>query len=154
MLDIRLIRERPDYVRQGLINTGVDGAEVDRVLDADARRRKLQHELDEMRARRTRESRELGKATPEEREKKRAEMRELADRISAGEKDLTGLEAECERLLLWLPNLPRDWVPVGPDDSHNIIVRSEGTPRNSPPSSPSPIGKSASSSGSSISSAV
>ncbi len=67
MLDIRLIRERPDYVRQGLINTGVDAAEVDRVLEADARRRKLQHQLDEMRARRTRESKELGKATPEQR---------------------------------------------------------------------------------------
>ena len=47
---------------------GVDPAEVDRILETDARRRRLQHELDDMRAQRTRESKELGKASPEERE--------------------------------------------------------------------------------------
>src|SRR5690348_9268597 len=129
MLDIKLIREQPDLVRTKLIQTGVKGAEVERVLEADARRRKLQHQLDEMRARRTRESKELGKATPAERESKRAEMRQLGEEIAAGERELGGLESECERMLLMLPNLPRDWVPVGKDESENRIVRSEGDPQ-------------------------
>ncbi len=129
MLDIKLIRERPDYVRSKLILTGVGGEEIDRVLQADARRRKLQHDLDEMRARRTRESKELGKATSEERDQRRAEMRALGEDISAGERELAALETECERLMLMIPNLPRDWVPAGKDESENKIVRSEGTPQ-------------------------
>ena len=129
MLDIKLIRERPDFVRTKLTQTGVDPGEVERVLEADARRRKLQGQLDEMRARRARESKELGKASPEERDKKRGEMRQLGEDISAGERELTALEAECERLLMMLPNLPQDWVPVGKDESENKIVRTEGTPQ-------------------------
>src|ERR1700730_3102340 len=129
MLDIKLIREQPDLVRTKLTQTGVDPSEVERVLDADARRRKMQGELDDKRARRARESKELGKASPEEREKKRAEMRQLGEEISAGERELTSIEEECDRLLLMLPNLPRDWVPVGKGESENKIVRSEGTPQ-------------------------
>src|SRR5208283_4669069 len=129
VLDIKLIREQPDLVRTKLTQTGVDPAEVERVLEADARRRKLQHELDDKRAGRARESKELGKASPEEREKKRAEMRQLGEDISVGDKELNAIEEECERLLLMLPNLPRDWVPVGKDDSENKIARSEGTPQ-------------------------
>src|ERR1700691_3322656 len=125
MLDIKLIREQPDLVRTKLTQTGVDAAEVERVLEADARRRKMQHELDDKRARRARESKELGKASPEERDKKRVEMRQLGEDISAGERELTAIEQECERLMLMLPNLPRDWVPVGKDDSENKIARSE-----------------------------
>ena len=129
MLDIKLIREQPDLVRTKLTQTGVDPAEVERVLEADASRRKMQHELDDKRARRARESKELGKASPEEREKKRTEMRQLGEEISAGERELTAIEEDCERLLLMLPNLPRDWVPVGKDESENEIARSEGTPQ-------------------------
>ena len=84
MLDIRLIREQPDFVKAELAKCGVDPAEVDQILETDARRRRLQHELDDLRAQRTRESRELGKASPEERERRRAEMRALGDRISDG----------------------------------------------------------------------
>ena len=129
MLDIKLIREQPDFVKTKIAQTGADPADVDRVLEADGRRRSLQHQLDEMRARRTRESKELGKASPEERDRKRAEMRELGEKIAAGERDFTALEEENTRLLLMLPNLPRDWVPVGKDDSENRIVRTEGVER-------------------------
>ena len=101
MLDIKLIREQPDLVRTKLSQTGVDPAEVERVLEADARRRKTQGELDDKRARRARESKELGKASPEEREKKRAEMRALGEEISAGEKELKIGRASCrERVFL------------------------------------------------------
>src|SRR5579862_1590083 len=129
MLDIKLIREQPDYVRSKLMSTGIGGEEIDRVLEADARRRKLQHDLDEMRARRTRESKELGKATSDERDRRRAEMRALGEDISAGERELSALETECERLMLMLPNLPRDWVPAGKDEGENKIVGGEGTPQ-------------------------
>ena len=129
MLDIRLIRERPDFVKAELVKTGVDPAEIDRVIAVDADRRRLQHELDELRARRTRESRELGKASPEERESKRAEMRELGDRIAAGERELSEIEETSESMLLMLPNMPRAFVPVGAGESENKVIRTEGEPR-------------------------
>ena len=131
MLDIRLIREKPDFVKAELAKCGVDPAEVDAILETDARRRRLQHELDELRAQRTRESRELGKASPEERERRRAEMRALGDRISTDERELTEVERQFEQLMLGMRNLPRPYVPVGKSEADNRIVRSEGQPTES-----------------------
>ncbi|HEY6394869.1 MAG TPA: hypothetical protein VIX12_05580, partial [Candidatus Binataceae bacterium] len=128
MLDIKQIREQPDFVKAELRKVGVDPADVDRVIEADARRRAVQHELDELRARRTRESKELGKASAAERDKKRAEMRELGDRITSGERDLAELERGSEAMLLMLPNMPRPFVPVGAGESENRIIRTEGKP--------------------------
>src|SRR5215831_1495709 len=129
MLDIRLIREQPDFVKGELAKAGVAPAEVDRVLDIDARRRKLQHELDELRARRTRESKQLGKASPEEREHKRAEMRALGDNIVAGEHDLAELERGFLDLMLGIRNLPRPYVTVGTSEADNRVIKSVGAPQ-------------------------
>jgi len=126
MLDIRLIREQSDFVKAELAKTGVDPAEIDRVLETDARRRKLQHELDELRARRTRESKELGKASPEEREKKRAEMRALGDSIAAGERDLAETERVFGDLMLGVRNLPRPYVTVGRSETDNRVIKTVG----------------------------
>jgi seryl-tRNA synthetase len=129
MLDIRLIRENPDRTKAELKKVGFPAEDVDRLLDVDARRRKLQHELDEMRARRTRESKELGRMAPEEREARRAEMRALGEQIARGERELNELETEFTRQMLVVPNLPRPWVPEGDGESANAVVRSEGEPR-------------------------
>jgi seryl-tRNA synthetase len=129
MLDIRLIRENPDQIKSELQKVGVAAEEVDRILAADARRRKLQHDLDEMRARRTRESKELGRMSPEEREARRAEMRALGQKIGEDERELTEAEDEFRRLMLLVPNLPRPWVTPGEGESANSIVRTEGEPK-------------------------
>jgi len=129
MLDIRLIREDPESVKRYLATVGFEPEGVDRILECDASRRRMQHQLDEMRALRTRESKELGKAAPAEREARRAEMRELGERIAAGERELAELERRCEEMMLEVPNLPRPFVPVGKDESENRIVKTEGEPR-------------------------
>jgi seryl-tRNA synthetase len=129
MLDIRIIREQPDFVKAELAKAGVEPVEIDRMLDVDARRRKLQHQIDEMRARRTRESKELGKASPEERDKKRAEMRALGDEIAAGDKELTVLEREFGDLMLGIRNLPRPYVTVGKGEADNRVIKTVGTPQ-------------------------
>src|SRR5579862_6374678 len=67
MLDIKLIRERPDFVKGELAKRGVDPAEVDRLLEADQKRRQSQHNLDDLLAERKRQSREIGKLPLEER---------------------------------------------------------------------------------------
>jgi seryl-tRNA synthetase len=129
MLDIRLVREQPDFVKRELAKTGVAPAEVDRVLDLDARRRRLQHELDELRARRTRESKELGKASAEEREHRRAEMRALGDEIATGEHHLVDLERGLSDLMLGIRNLPRPYVTVGTSEADNRVIKSVGAPQ-------------------------
>ena len=129
MLDIRLIREQPDFVKRELAKTGVASAEVDRVLDIDAHRRRLQHELDELRARRTRESKELGKASPQEREQKRTAMRALGDEIATGEHNLADLERGLSDLMLGIRNLPRPYVTVGTSEADNRVIKSVGAPQ-------------------------
>src|SRR6266567_2697235 len=113
MLDIKLIREHTDFVKAELSKAGVDPAEVDAILACDAERRRLQFELDEMRARRTRESKELGRMGPEARESRRVEMRRLGDRITSNERTLTEVEHRFLELMLGIRNLPRPYVPAG-----------------------------------------
>jgi seryl-tRNA synthetase len=130
MLDIKLIRERTDYVKAELSRAGVDVAEIDAIVRCDLERRQLQFELDELRAQRTRQSKELGRMTPETREARRAEMRELSERISAGERRLGEIEQRLNDLMLSVRNLPRPYVPTGTSEADNRIVRQEGEPAN------------------------
>jgi len=128
MIDIRLIRERTDVVKDQLAKAGVDAGEIDAVVACDAERRRLQFELDEMRAGRTRESKELGRMAPEVREPKRTEMRELGDRITTRERTLAEIEQRLSELMLAIRNIPRPYVPVGTSEADNRIVRQEGEP--------------------------
>ncbi|NJM07878.1 serine--tRNA ligase [Candidatus Gracilibacteria bacterium] len=130
MLDIRLIREQPAFVRNGMMRRGDDPAQVDAVLAADERRRELLHEVEALKATRNAVSKEIGKmkeATA--REAKIAEMRQLGDRITELDAQTSAVEAEFEQLMLLLPNLPDERVPVGTSEAENIVLRTEGTPR-------------------------
>jgi seryl-tRNA synthetase len=129
MLDIRLIRERPDEVKAGLATVGVAGEEIDRVLEIDARRRSLIGVVEGLRNERSETSKKIGKLAKEEREALVAEMRAVGDRIAALEKDLAAVEAEFDEAMLLLPNLPHTAVPVGPDESANVLVRVVGEER-------------------------
>jgi len=128
MLDIRLIRERGDFVKSELAKSGVDSAEIDAIVACDAERRRMQFALDELRARRTRESKELGRMALEARETKRAEMRELSDQITSGERTLSEVEQRFSELMLGIRNIPRPYVPLGTSEADNRIVRQEGEP--------------------------
>jgi seryl-tRNA synthetase len=128
MLDIRLIREQTEVVKTELAKTGVDPHEIDVVIGYDAERRRLQFELDEMRARRSRQSKELGRMPAEVRESRRTELRELGDRIGAAEGRLAEVEQQFSELMLSIRNMPRPYVQIGTSEADNRIVRSEGEP--------------------------
>jgi seryl-tRNA synthetase len=129
MLDIRLFRDEPERVKAGLGKMGVAPEQVDQVRDLDARVRALKTEAESKKAELNVATRAMGKISPEEREAKRAELRALGDEINA----LDTQRAETERvlydLMLLLPNLPDDRVPLGVSDEDNVQVRAEGTPR-------------------------
>jgi seryl-tRNA synthetase len=126
MLDIKLLRERPDEVKRALATVGASPDLVDAVLNADVRRRALITEVERMRAQRAETSKTVGKLAPDERARVVAEMRALGDRITAAEQDVTAAEAAFDDAMLVVPNLPHPAVPVGPDEHANRIVREVG----------------------------
>ena len=126
MLDLDLIRRDPDLVRQALRNRGEELA-VETILELDSRRRELIHRADEMRAQRNKASQEIGQSGQLPTELLQ-EMRGVGERISALEEEVKGVESELSGLMLTLPNIPRDDVPVGLDESANVSVRSWGEP--------------------------
>jgi seryl-tRNA synthetase len=130
VLDIRLIRAEPERVKAELAKVGFPPSELDALLEADRRRREALHALEELRAARTTGSkaiREVKDAAA--RERAIAEQRALGERIAAAEAAAAGAETDFERRMLEVPNLPHPDVPVGPDESANVLVRTEGTPR-------------------------
>ncbi len=127
MLDIKLVRDRPDEVKARLATVGVPAEDVEGLLEADRTRRAGIAELESLRAQRTQRSKEIRKITDaDEREGAVRAMRELGERIGQLEHQVAAQETAFQRRLLELPNLPHPDVPVGADESENRVVRSEG----------------------------
>ena len=129
MLDLNLIREHADEVKEALVKLNSD-APIDAILQHDAERRELLQEVELLREERNRVSKEIGRMKDKEaRQAKIAEMRFVGDRIGGLDERLRAVEHSLQEALLWVPNLPHPSVPVGPDESHNILLRTEGTVR-------------------------
>lgn len=127
MLDIRLVRDRPDEVKARLATVGVPAQDVEGLLEADRTRRAGISELESLRAQRTQRSKEIRRITAaDEREGAVRAMRELGERIGQLEHQVAARETAFQRRLLELPNLPHPDVPVGADELENRTVRSEG----------------------------
>lgn len=130
MLDIKLIRDNPDFVRQGLTNRGGRSLpDLEKVIQKDAEWRKLLQELDELRARRNKAADEIGRL---KREKKDAsdllkEMEGLKQIFKEKEDKEKELKTETEASLLTLPNLPDASVPIGKTPEENKVVREGGS---------------------------
>jgi seryl-tRNA synthetase len=126
MLDMSLIREQPDMVKQAMRDLNTD-APIDDILALDARRRELLTQSEALRAERNSVSKEIGRtSSPQERQSKIERMRVVGDSINSLEQDLKAAEEQMAALILQVPNLPGPGVPVGPDDSLNIVVRQVG----------------------------
>jgi seryl-tRNA synthetase len=129
VLDLDFIRNNAAVVRQAALNRG-DAAPVDRLLEADNRRRQVIQSEESLRERRN----QLGRAmadpaqrTPELIE----EGRQLGDEVKRLSAERADLDRQVQELLLQIPNLPDPGVPVGPDESANVVVRTVGEPRSS-----------------------
>jgi len=130
MLDIRLIREDPAAVERALATRGA-AISLSPVLAADAERRRLLTETEELKAERNRASEAIGQAKRrgEDAQAVTARMREVSDRIKALDLQVKDADARLESLLLEIPNLPHPSVPVGRSADDNVEVRRWGTPR-------------------------
>jgi seryl-tRNA synthetase len=129
VLDIALIRENPDFVKAEIAKLNSE-APVDRIVELDQERRSLLVEVEALRQERNTVSKEIGRMKDQaERQAKITQMRQVSDRISELDEQLRQVESELNEALLWVPNLPHESVPVGPDESHNVVLRQEGVPR-------------------------
>src|SRR6266851_427904 len=131
MLDIKLLREQPDLVRRRLASRGAgDEAHVDELLRLDEQRRKLLAEVEALKAHRNRVSKEIGalmgQKKPQEAEAKKAETRQMGDKIVQLDDAAAKTEAELKMLMLRLPNLPHESVPAGKTAQDNPVVRVHG----------------------------
>jgi len=130
MLDIRLIREQPDVVRDGLKRLYADPSLVDDVLRLDETRRALQTEVDALKAERNQVSKQVaGVRDNAERQPLIARSRELGDRITSLDARVAETKAQLDAVMLEIPNLPDPDVPVGKDDAENVVTRVEGVQR-------------------------
>ena len=114
MLDLRLIRERPEEVERGLADKG--GAEhVREILALDARHRPLLREAEDLKAERNRTSEAIGQARRrgEDASAEMARMREVGDRIKSLDAEVAEFDARIQDLLAQIPNLPHPSVPAG-----------------------------------------
>ncbi len=129
MIDIQVIRDEPERVRVAARKKNID-APIDQILELDQRRRDLITEVDRLKAERNAGSKLVGKTKDtEERNRRIAEMRALGDRIEALDNEVRAVETAQHDLLIGLPNIPDDDVPVGPDETANVVREEHGTKR-------------------------
>jgi len=129
MLDIHLIREKPDFVHERLATRGGDeAARIDELLKVDAERRKAETELQRLQSERNRLSKEVGarKSRGEATKELEGEVRKLGDATVDLNQRTAGSDEQQRNLLLEIPNLPHESVPLGKDPSANVVVREGG----------------------------
>src|SRR5438552_10759488 len=124
MLDIRLIREQPDFVKSRLATRGVDEdvARIDEVLRVDVGRRKAETALQQLNADRKRLSKEIGgkRSRGESSEELETRVREIGDQISVLNEQTVSFDEQQRTLLLGIPNLPHANVPMEKHPSANL----------------------------------
>ena len=134
MLDINLLRRDLAGViaRLETRKTPQPFLDVERFSALEAERKRIQTRTEELQARRNALSKQIGQAKGrgEDTAAPMAEVAGIADELKAGAERLDVLQLELQGLLMSLPNLPHDSVPVGADEHANVEVRRWGTPRN------------------------
>ncbi len=133
MLDIKIIRENPEFIRQQMQALQDPNAPVDAVLALDEERRRLLAQVEELKALRNSESKRIGQLMRESQREQadalKAEMARVGDQIKEFDDRLKVIDDELFDAMSRIPNLPLPGVPVGKDDSENLVVRTWGQPR-------------------------
>lgn len=160
MLDIKIIREKPEWVMAQVAKLN-DSAPIDEIVALDEKRREIIQEEEELRRQRNASSKEIGRLMgeikrlekrikqveagsdsgadvgqlQEERDRlhdlvedSKLQTRQIGEKIAAMDDELRDVENELYELQFWVPNLPHESVPIGPDDSYNIAYEPVGAP--------------------------
>jgi len=126
MLDIKFIRKNPGVVKDACVKKNVT-CDIDKLLDIDQKKIKVQQELEGISAEKNKSSKAIPQAKDAlERENIIKAMKVLDERVADLEKKQKELETEFMSLMLLVPNIPLETVPVGKDDSENVVLRKVG----------------------------
>ena len=134
MLDIKLIRDDPELVRQSLEKRGYSPESIknlDTIIEIDSRYRSLLRQTEELRAKHNEASKQLSKSK-EKPPELIVQMRQLGEQISSLQQQTKEAKASLDSLLLELPNIPHPSVPLGKDAADNVVVRTWGKPKEFP----------------------
>ena len=127
MLDLNLIREKPDLVRTSLKNRQMDVSPVDDILRLDEKRRSLLTQVEALKAERNAVSKEIGRMKDAaEREKKIAAMREVGEKIATLDKEVAEVEVELTAIASGIPNIPDERTPIGAGEEENVVLHTVG----------------------------
>ena len=133
MLDINFVRDNYDLVMRKLQTRGFPTEALDRFSQLETERRSNIRKVDDLKAVRNRESQEIGAlmkaGQKDDAESRRQEVRRIGEEITEREAALNAIKDDLNSLMVGLPNLPHDSVPVGLDESANQEVARWGTPR-------------------------
>ncbi len=124
MIDIKLIRENPELVKEK-IRAKNEKDTVDEILALDKRRREILKEAEALKAKRNSVSKQIGVLKKEGKDTSEilAEMKRVSEEIKNLDAELRETESKLNELLLWVPNLPHESVPIGKDENDNVEVR-------------------------------
>lgn len=124
MLDLKFIRENPELVKKG-IEAKNERDRVDEILELDKKRREILVVSEELKAKRNQVSQEVGKLKKAGQDTTAivAEMKEVSDKIKEYDDKLASIEEELDNILLYVPNIPHESVPIGKSADDNVEVR-------------------------------
>ncbi|MCK5126243.1 MAG: serine--tRNA ligase [candidate division Zixibacteria bacterium] len=128
MLDIKIIRENPDLVKQACINKN-DKADIDKILELDNQRRKLLTETESLKAEQNKASGEIAKVKKAGGDASEAitAMKKVSTRVGEMNNQIREVDEQLKAAMLRVPNVPDEDVPVGPDEEHNVVVSEWGS---------------------------
>jgi len=132
MLDIELLRKNPEFVKERLRLRKEDYPRlVDEALRLDEERRSILKDLEALRAERNALSKEIGKrkSKGEQTAELEGKVKEIKEKIEGLEDKLSEVEEQLKGVMLSIPNIPHQSVPVGKDETENVEVRRWGVPR-------------------------
>lgn len=125
MLNIKLVRDNPELVSEALKKRGEDTSAIDKILDIENRRRDLLKDVEEMRQKRNTISQQIGRLKKDGQDSSgvMAEAKKISDNMASSEESLRDLETQVRDILLLIPNVPDESVPVGKDETENVEER-------------------------------
>ena len=129
MLDIKKMRQDPDYFKKRLAQRGTDPVDLNKIFQLDDKRRELIKDTEELKAKRNEVSKQIGaaKRNKESADDAIAEMQAVGDEISNIDKELGKINHEFQVRMAHLPNMPHEGIPVGPDEDSNEEFKKVGT---------------------------
>ncbi|EKZ1511140.1 serine--tRNA ligase [Listeria monocytogenes] len=131
MLDVKLLRNNFDEVKQKLQNRGEDLGEFEKFGELDKRRRTLIVETESLKSQRNEVSQEIAKLKREKQDAdaKIEEMRVVGDRIKTLDIELREIDEKLDMILMSIPNIPHESTPVGESEDDNVEIRKWGEVR-------------------------